>query len=148
MYCILVSNLPSLSPLPPLPYTDRPNGPSNISLSSDTPLQLSLSWTQPYSHPNITLSYIITITTIDSESGAIIGTVRSEAVQNTTTYIFKPDSPSCDRYSFTIAAINDAGHSETSTPIAGTLPMRMSMYMCTIYLCTYREHLVLIFLYG
>ena len=121
---MLFSCLPPSLP----PSLHRPTRYSNwcLSLSPHVPLQLNLSWVAPYSHPNVSLSYAITITTRDAQSGVASGPSRSETVQNTSVFIFKLNIPSCDKYEFTVAAENGAGTSEDSTAVAGTLLIRKS----------------------
>lgn len=50
---------------------------------------------------------------------------HSVTVQWTSMFTFKPDIPTCDVYSFTVTAVNEAGPSEPSKAMADTLPTRM-----------------------
>ena len=123
-------HITSHSPLPPLYPTDRPGTPTGVSLSPLIPLKLNLSWAEPYSHPNISLSYTITITSLDTTNRTATGPSHLETVLDTSNYIFKLDTPSCDTYAFTVSAVNEAGASEPSEALAGSLPLRESHMQC------------------
>ena len=102
---------------------DRPSAPGNLSLAVLAPLQLQLSWTAPFSHPGVNITYTINITALDQDNETEVGTVQSETVHNSTAYILRMDVPNCNWYQFIVTAANQAGASDPSDPITGILPM-------------------------
>ena len=101
----------------------QPSPPVILSLTPMALGKLSLTWSQPYSPPNIILMYTVTITEVNPDNGVRVGRPQLVILHNLTSFIFMPADQTCNEFIFTVQAENQAGSSETSRAATGTLPV-------------------------
>ncbi len=83
----------------------RPHAPENLSVRVLGPLSLNISWSAPESLPQVELSYTVSVVAVnaseDYESGQLTETF----------YTFESNNATCDYYTVSVIAMNDAGSS-------------------------------------
>ena len=93
-----------------------PDPPTNVSVSERGLLQLNVSWTAVPTLPDVSVTYRINVTNLDT-----LEVFMSDEV-NSTPFVFEGTEPSCDTYEFSITAMNGAGESSPSNAVNGNLP--------------------------
>ncbi len=80
----------------------RPHPPENLSVTVLSPLRLNISWSAPESLPQVELSYRVSVVAVNTseycESGQLMETF----------YTFERDNATCDYYTVSVIAMNDA----------------------------------------
>ncbi len=83
----------------------RPHAPENLSITVLGPLRLNVSWSAPESLPQVELSYRVSVVAVNTSE-------HYESVQLTETfYTFESNNATCDFYTVSVIAMNDAGSS-------------------------------------
>ena len=93
-----------------------PDSPTNVSVSELGLLQLNVSWTAVPTLPDVSVTYRINVTNLDT-----LEVFMSDEV-NSTSFVFEGTEPSCDTYEFSVTAVNSAGESSPSDAVNATLP--------------------------
>ena len=93
-----------------------PDSPTNVSVSELGLLQLNVSWTAVPTLPDVSVTYRINVTNLDT-----LEVFMSDEVTSTS-FVFEGTEPSCDTYEFSVTAVNGAGESSPSDAVNATLP--------------------------
>ena len=96
-------------------YTGHPAPPTDLAALVVAPLQLNLSWDEPFAPPGVEIGYLVNVESLDMDSES-----TSEELHSTY-YIFEGSHP-CEKYQFTVVAVNTAGRSERSQAINMSVP--------------------------
>ena len=99
-----------------------PASPTNVSVSELGLLQLNISWTAVPTLPDVSVTYRINVTNLDT-----LEVFMSDEV-NSTSFVFEGTEPSCDTYEFSVTAVNGVGESSPSDVVNGALPTRKLRY--------------------
>ena len=97
------------------PYTGHPAPPTDLTALVVAPLQLNLSWDEPFAPPGVEIGYLVNAESLDMDSES-----TSEELHSTY-YIFEGSHP-CEKYRFTVVAVNTAGRSDRSQAINMSVP--------------------------
>ncbi len=95
-----------------------PDTPTELMADLSVPLSINISWTAPFSLPEVLLAYRISITSVNTGEGVIID------MQEETSYKFVPVSSACDFYEISVTALNAAGISDRAVLKSIPLPKR------------------------
>ena len=98
---------------------DVPKPPQNVSATILGSSKLKISWIAPQSLPEVNLTYTVNVTNVNTTEHF------SNKELTETFYIFETEESSCDYYTFTVIAMNDAGESN-GTKLAN-VPLPTSM---------------------
>ena len=93
-----------------------PASPTNVSASELGLLQLNVSWAAVPTLPDVSVTYRINVTNLDTLEVFMSDDVTS------TSFVFEGTEPSCDTYKFSVTAVNGAGESSPSDVMNASLP--------------------------
>ena len=93
-----------------------PDSPTNVSVSELGLLQLNVSWTAVPTLPDVSVTYRINVTNLDT-----LEVFMSDEVTSTS-FVFEGTEPSCDTYELSVTAVNGAGESSPSDVVNASLP--------------------------
>ena len=106
----------SVSNMSVLTVYGPPASPTNVSASELGLLQLNVSWTAVPTLPDVSVTYRINVTNLDTLEVLVSDEVTS------TSFVFEGTEPSCDTYELSVTAANGAGESSPSDVVNATLP--------------------------
>ena len=92
--------------------TGLPLAPGEVEVSGDTPHQLRLSWTPPFSLPGEVISYSLLVTDLTTGQDQPLVPVSETSY---THQITESQAMDCHNYSFSIFSVNEVGLSVTSS---------------------------------
>ncbi len=100
-----VHDVPVQSDIVNLTVYGRPHAPENLSITVLGPLRLNISWSAPESLPQVELSYRVSVVAVNTSEHCESGQL-TEAF-----YKFESNNATCDYYTVSVIAMNDAGSS-------------------------------------
>ncbi len=86
----------------------RPEPPQNVSAEPLAPLRLNITWLPPYSLPEVQVTYKVVVTDENSSEHYESGNIAESS------YVFERSRSSCDYYTISVLAVNDAGVSNAT----------------------------------
>lgn len=98
--------------------TGPPGPPSNLTLLMLSVEQSAISWAPPFTFPEVTLSYFINVTNLNTSGVFMSGELRTPSFNFSGT----EDGSPCDSYQFAVTARNKAGWSDPSDTFTASLP--------------------------
>ncbi len=86
----------------------RPEPPQNVSAEPLALLRLNITWLPPYSLPEVQVTYKVIVTDENSSEHYESGNIAESS------YVFERSRSSCDYYTISVLAVNDAGLSNAT----------------------------------
>ncbi len=94
----------------------RPSAPQKLSVTALGPLKLNVTWLPPYSLPEVKVTYIVNVTAVSKSEPCNSGELSDPF------YILEGEDSTCDLFTISLTAINNAGVSDPTIKHNISLP--------------------------